>query len=97
MATFVCLINLTQQGEEDIKHTVERANRFREEATKAGATVKELYWTLGSYDGVVIFDAPNDEIAASLIMGLGSRGSTQTQTLRAFNREEIQSILSRVS
>jgi uncharacterized protein with GYD domain len=97
MPTFVSLISLTQRGEEDIKHTVDRASAFRKTAEKAGARVKEVYWTLGNYDGVLIFDAPDDETATSLLLSLSSKGNVRTQTLRAFDSDQIRSILDRVS
>ena len=96
MATFISLISLTQRGEEQIKNTVDRSQAFRDAAERAGATVKEVYWTLGSYDGVVIFDAPDGETAAALILGLESRGSVRAQTLRAFDSSQMQGILDRV-
>ena len=97
MATFVSLISLTQRGEEDIQHSVDRAHAFREAAKEQGATVKEVYWTLGNYDGVLVFDAPDDEVATSLLLSLGAKGNVRTQTLRAFGSDQIQSILQRVS
>lgn len=97
MATFISLINLTQRAEEDIHHTVDRSDAFREAAGRHGATVKDIYWTLGGYDGVLIFDAPDDQTAAGLLLSLGASGNVRTQTLRAFDREEITSILGRIS
>jgi uncharacterized protein with GYD domain len=96
MATFVSLITLTQHGEEDIRHTIDRSDAFRQMASHVGVQVKDMYWTLGGYDGVVIFEADDDETATALILALGSKGSVRTMTLRAFNREQIGSILDRL-
>jgi len=38
-----------------------RADAFKESAKKAGANVKEIFWTLGSYDMVAIIEAPDAE------------------------------------
>lgn len=96
MATFISLITMTQHGEEEIKHSAERAVAFRAIAENIGASVKEMYWTLGGFDGVLLFDAPDDETAASLMLALGSKGNVRTQTLRAFNSEQIASILGNI-
>ena len=93
MATFITLISLTEHGEEDIKHSVERADAFRATAEKAGATVKDVYWTLGGYDGVLIFEAPDDETATSLMLSLGKKGHVRTKTMRAFNSDQITAII----
>jgi len=97
MATFVSLVSFTNRGEEEIQQTVDRANVFRGEAEKVGAKVKEIYWTLGNYDGVLVFDAPDDQSAASLMLSLGSKGNVRTQTLVAYDQDQIKSILGRVS
>ena len=97
MTRFISLISLTQRGEEAVKNTVDRANTFRAEAEKLGAEVKHVYWTMGSYDGVLIFEAPDDQTATSLMINLGSKGNVRTQTMVAYDSGEMESVLSRVS
>jgi uncharacterized protein with GYD domain len=97
MATFVSLITFTNRGEEEIRKTVDRANAFCQEAEKAGASVKDVYWTLGNYDGVLIFEAPDEQTATALMLSLGSKGNVHTQTLTAFDDGQIKSILDRMS
>jgi uncharacterized protein with GYD domain len=97
MATFAILITETEQGETHIQQSVKRAASFREEARRFGVTVKALYWTLGGYDGIVIFEAPDDETAAALLFRLTSKGNVRTQTLRAFDADEMQAILERAA
>ena len=93
MATFISLIQFTQHGEEEIKKSADRAAAFRQTAKNIGAEVKDVFWTLGNYDGVLVFDAPSDEVATSLLLSLGSKGTVRTQTLRAFNADQINAIL----
>ena len=97
MATYIALLNFTEQGIREIKSTTKRAENFTKTAKKAGATVKDIYWTVGGYDGVLILDAPDDSTAASVLVGLGSAGNVRTQTLRAYNRQEMDGILGKVS
>jgi len=89
MATYVLLLKFTDQGIRNIKDTTRRAEAFRSIADKAGGKVKEVYWTLGQYDGVLIFDAPDEATATALGLNLGSLGNVRTQSLRAFSAEEI--------
>ena len=63
MATFITNIKFTQQGIKDIAHSPKRAAIFKTEAKKFGAKVKEIYWTLGDHDGLVILEAPDEETA----------------------------------
>ena len=62
-----------------------------------GVTVKDLFWTVGRYDGAAILEAPDDETAAAVLLRLGSEGNVKTTTLRAFDRSEIDTILAKAS
>jgi uncharacterized protein with GYD domain len=59
MATFVVLVSFSDQGTKNVKQTIERADAFKQMATKAGATIKDIYWTLGAHDVVAICEAPD--------------------------------------
>jgi uncharacterized protein with GYD domain len=96
MATYVTLIKFTEKGESHIKDTAKRADAFKAEAKKIGIEVKETYWCMGAYDGVLIFDAPDDLTAAAAILTLGSHDNVTTQTLRAFTAAEIGKILGKL-
>jgi uncharacterized protein with GYD domain len=58
--------------------------------------VKDIYWTLGSYDLVAILDAPNEETAMALLLATGSMGNIRTQTLKVFSAEDMKSILAKM-
>ena len=58
--------------------------------------IVEEYWTMGAYDGVVIMEAPDDETISAFILKVGSLGNVRGQTLRAFRRNEMESILAKI-
>jgi uncharacterized protein with GYD domain len=70
---------------------------FKELARSFGATVKDVYWTLGQYDIAAIVDAPDDNVATALGLALGKSGNVRTQTLRAFSRTDMDAILGKVT
>jgi uncharacterized protein with GYD domain len=45
---------------------------------------------------VCVFEAPNDETAASVLLAADILGNIRTQTLRAFTSDEMQKILAKV-
>lgn len=96
MATYVALVTFTDQGIRQIKQTTERAKTFVNAAANLGVKVKEIYWTMGSYDAVLIADAPNDEAMTSLALSMGALGNIRTQSMRAYNAEEMTKILARL-
>ena len=97
MATYVSLIKFTEQGAKNIKDTCKRAADFRASAKKLGIEVKEQLWCMGTYDGVVVFDASDDETATAGMLSLSSQDNVSTQTLRSFTATEMGKILGKVS
>jgi uncharacterized protein with GYD domain len=55
--------------------------------------INQMDWTLGQYVQVCIFDAPNDETAASVLLAADMLGNIRTQTMRAFTSSEMKTIL----
>jgi uncharacterized protein with GYD domain len=97
MATYATLIKFTERGIKDIKDTCKPAAEFKAHAKKHGIEVKEQYWCMGAYDGLIIFDAPDDETASAAMLSLSSRESISTQILRSFTAAEMSKILEKVS
>jgi uncharacterized protein with GYD domain len=96
MATYIILSNFTDQGLRGVKDTMNRAEAVRETARKMSISVREIYWTMGSYDVVGLFDAPDEETITALALALGQSGNVRTEILRAFTREEMKSVLSKL-
>jgi uncharacterized protein with GYD domain len=96
MATYVVLSNFTEQGIRSVKDSTKRADAVKELAKKYGVTAKEFYWTLGTHDVVVVFEAPDDASMTALGLAIGALGNVRTQTMRAFSREEMNGILAKL-
>jgi len=96
MATYITLISFTDQGIRDVKNTTKRADAAKEVAKKFGANMTHIYWTLGNYDLVAIIDAPDEASATAFGLTVGAAGNIRTQTLRAFNRDEMNAILGKL-
>jgi len=93
MPTYIGLIKLTEQGMRNVKETTKRAKSFREMAELAGLKVREMLWTMGRYDLVLVIDAPNDETMSRVALRLGMLGNAKTETLKAFSAQEMDEIL----
>lgn len=96
MATFITTIKFTPQGIRGIGETTKRAAALKASAKKMGVKVTDIYWTLGDHDGVLIFEAPDDEAATALLLHLGAMGNVHTTTARAFTAAEMDKILAKV-
>ena len=95
MATYLALINFTEQGVQKFKETRKRASAFRAMAQKAGVTVREQLWTLGAYDGALVLEAEDDAAVTAVMLSLAAAGNVRTQTLRAFDEGEMDEVLGR--
>ncbi len=93
MPTYISLLNWTDQGIRKVKQTTKRAKAFQDMARKMRVKVKDIYWTVGQYDVVVIMEAPDDEALSRLMLGLGTLGNVRTETLRAYSTQEMNVIL----
>ncbi|MGA8817060.1 MAG: GYD domain-containing protein [Xanthobacteraceae bacterium] len=96
MPIFVVLAHFTDQGIRAASESPKRADAFKAMAKKVGATVKEFFWTLGSYDMVTIIEAPDVETITALSLSIGKLGNVRTLTLRAFNEAEMKGIVKKV-
>ena len=56
MATFITTLQFTDKGEEQIRETTKRAAAFQATAEKIGIKVVGQCWTLGDFDGLLIFE-----------------------------------------
>ena len=92
----IVLASFTDQGIRKVKDLPKRADAFKNMAKKCGASVKEVFWTLGEYDIVAVVEAPDDISVTALGLSSGALGNVRTQTLRAFTQEDMKSILGKM-
>ena len=97
MPTYVVLVNFTDQGIKNVKQTIERTDHGGEIAEKHGLKLEQAYWTVGAYDMVTIFEAPDEESLSAHLLEIGSLGNVRTTTLRAYDEQEMSGILQRLS
>jgi uncharacterized protein with GYD domain len=97
VATFISIIRFTEQGVSKINKTTKRASTFKAAAKKMGIKVKDIFWTLGAFDGAIVFDAPDDETATAALLQLSTSRNVHTSTARAFNAGDMEKILAKLS
>jgi uncharacterized protein with GYD domain len=90
---YISLMRWTSQGLAGLPGWRERVEEGERTIQDAGGTLVGVYVTLGRYDVVEIFEAPDDEVAVEIMMRLQRYGAEHTETLRAFTREEAEEIV----
>lgn len=97
MATYVTLYNFTDQGLKNIKDTVKRTEAAKKAGAAIGMKVKEVVWTQGQYDLIVISEASDDAKANAFALNTLKLGNVRGQTLRAYTAAEMEKILEHVA
>ena len=96
MPTFISLTNFTEQGVKSAKDSLNRADAVKAMGEKFGVKLKDIYWTMGAYDVVAIFEAPDGPTIFAFALAVAGAGNVRTQTLRAYPREEMKEILKKL-
>lgn len=96
MATYVTLVHFTDQGIRNVKQTTERAKVLSAAGTRLGIKIRDIYWTIGAYDAVIVSEASDEESMAALALSAGALGNIRTQTLRAYSAVELDRILNKL-
>ena len=95
MARYISLIRFTDQGARAVKKSAARALSFAKAAARAGITVEAQYWTIGSYDGVLILNSDSEEKILHYLAELTAAGNVRPQTMQAFDAKEFGAITGR--
>ena len=96
MPHYVSLMRWTSKGVAGLPAWRERVEEGERIVEEAGGKLVGVYVTHGRYDVVEIFEAPDDDTAAEILMKLQRHGAEHTETLRGFTREEAEAIVKRL-
>lgn len=86
----------TPQGVKDIKSLPDRLKQDRVAIQGAGARVVGIWVTFGRYDVMAVIDAPDDQTAAVVALGLAGEGNLTTETVRALSEDEFAQVVQRL-
>ena len=93
---YISLMRWTSQGLAGLPAWRDRIEEGERTIEQAGGKLIGVWVTLGRYDVVEIFEAPDDDTAAEILMKLQRHGGEHSETLRAFTRDEAEAIIRRV-
>jgi len=83
MPIYIALTNVSAEGRKAIKEDPARIKANNHEIEAMGVKILAQYATLGQYDFINIFEAPNDDAIFKVALNLTGRGVAQVQTLAA--------------
>ena len=93
MTTYVALMRWTEQGIRQVKESPNRLDKARNALKEMGGQFKTVFMTMGDYDLVAIYEAPDDAVSARFTLMLGMLGNVRTTTLKAFPEQAYREII----
>ena len=96
MVRYLALVEFTEKGLRDVAQSPQRAADFRASVEALGGKVESLYWAVGQFDGCIVFEAPDEETAAGLLLSLGRQGNVRTRSMRLFDEAEFVSVVGKL-
>src|SRR5450830_1424746 len=97
MASYLSLINWTDQGIRNVKDAGKRIDNFKKAVEAAGGRVIFFYLLMGEYDLATLIEVPDDATATRLLLETGRLGNIRSNTLRAFTEQEARDLTSGLS
>ncbi|MGO1077052.1 GYD domain-containing protein [Inquilinus sp. CA228] len=93
MATYVMLGSWTEQGVRGIADSPKRLDAAKSLLQQMGGQVKAYYMTMGEHDFVLVYEAPDDAVAARFTLMTGRQGFIRSKTLKAFPEAAYREII----
>ena len=89
MAIFITMTNLSPEGRKALQKDLSRIKANNKELEAMGVKVLAQYATLGQYDFINIFEAPNADAIFKVAFHLTGKGIAQVQTMEAKNLDDF--------
>jgi uncharacterized protein with GYD domain len=93
MSTYIVLVNWTDQGVRHVNESPRRLDAAKKLLNDMGGDFKTVFLTMGDFDLVITYEAPDDAVAARFTLQLGMLGNTRTRTLKAFPETAYREII----
>ena len=96
MPLYALLGKFTQKRMETIEELPTNIDEGMEEFKKFGIELKQMLFTIGQYDVVLVVEASDDETMSRAILSWGRRGFLKTETLRGFTPEQMIELVKQI-
>ena len=97
MPSYIILANWTDQGAQKVRDSPRRLDAAKRALTDMGGEFRSFYMTMGDYDLVAVYEAPDDAVSARFTLLLGALGMVRTKTLKAFPEAAYRQIIASLS
>jgi uncharacterized protein with GYD domain len=96
MPVYVMLGNLTHAAFDQLDTIEQRDKKAQEIIESLGGKLNSLWYTVGQYDFIVVFELPSQEMLVKFLTIVGKFGTVRTETLETIPREMLYKIAKEV-
>ena len=93
MPTYIMLANWTDHGARNVKDSPRRLDTAKKALEDVGGEFKSFFMTMGDFDMVGVYEAPDDAVAARFTLQVGQLGNVRTRTMKAFPESAYREII----
>ena len=93
MPTYIAFGNWTDQGARAIADSPRRLDAAKRQLEEMGERFIGFWMTMGEHDMVLIYEMPDDAVAARFALVLNGLGSVRTKTMKAFPEAAYRGIM----
>ena len=97
MSTYIMLANWTDQGARHVKDSPRRLDAAKKALEDVGGEFKSFFMTMGDFDMIGVYEAPDDAVAARFTLQVAQLGNVRTRTLKAFPETAYREIIASLS
>jgi uncharacterized protein with GYD domain len=84
MTTYISVMNYTDKGIQTVRDSPRRLDAAKKMLEDMGGRFRDCFMTMGAYDLILIYEAPDDAVSARFQLLLGAQGNVRTTTMKAF-------------
>jgi uncharacterized protein with GYD domain len=93
MPAYIMLANWTDRGARNVTDSPRRLDEAKAALEEMDGEFKAFFMTMGDYDIVAVYEAPDDAVAARFTLQVGMLGNIRTRTLKAFPEAAYREII----
>src|SRR5919112_56490 len=92
MPTYIAVGDWTDQGARAVRESPQRLDAAKRQLEEMGGRFVSFWMTLGEHDMVLVYETPDDAVAARFSLVLNRLGSVRTRTMKAFPEASYRQI-----
>jgi len=93
MPTYISLMSYTDKGIQAVRDSPRRLDAAKRMLEDMGGTFRQFFMTMGAYDLVLVYEAPDDAVSARFQLLLAAQGNVRTTTMKAFPEAAYREII----